>query len=50
MKEFFRSFGAALATSVAPGLYGSNSSASLGRMLKDGTQQEFNNYQIVKAT
>lgn len=44
MKEFFRSFGAALATSVAPGLYGSNSSASLGRMLKDGTQQDFNNY------
>tara|TARA_R110000772_G_scaffold259786_1_gene377509 strand:+ start:126 stop:1982 length:1857 start_codon:yes stop_codon:yes gene_type:complete len=44
MKEFLKSFGAALATSVAPGLYGSNSSASLGRMLKDGTKEDFNNY------
>ena len=44
MKEFLKSFGAALATSVAPGLYGSDSSASLGRMLKDGTQDDFNKY------
>lgn len=44
MKEFLKSFGAALATSVAPGLYGSNSSASLGRMLKDGTKEDFNKY------
>jgi len=44
MKEFFKSFGAALATSIAPGLYGSNSSASLGRMLKDGTKEDFNKY------
>ena len=44
MKEFLKSFSAALATSVAPGLYGSNSSASLGRMLKDGTKEDFNKY------
>lgn len=44
MKGFFKAFGAALATSVAPGLYGSNSSASLGRMLKDGTKEDFNKY------
>ena len=45
MSNFLKDFGASFAKTYAAGAQsGSGTSAPLGRMLKDGTQQEFNKY------
>ena len=45
MSNFLKDFGASFAKTYAAGARsGSGTSAPLGRMLKDGTQQEFNKY------